>query len=44
MADLVLERYHEAVAGEAIMNCDLCVYRTPLPGHEHRVGTPVPGS
>ncbi|MGH9002871.1 MAG: CbiX/SirB N-terminal domain-containing protein, partial [Acidimicrobiia bacterium] len=44
VADVVLERYHEALAGEAVMNCDLCVYRTPLPGHEHRVGTPVPGS
>lgn len=44
VADVVLERYHEALAGGAVMNCDLCVYRTPLPGHEHRVGTPVPGS
>jgi cobalt/nickel transport system ATP-binding protein len=43
VADVVLERYHEALAGGAVMNCDLCVYRTPLPGHEHRVGTPVPG-
>ena len=44
VADVVLERYNEALAGGAVMNCDLCVYRTPLPGHEHRVGTPVPGS
>lgn len=44
VAEVVLERYHEALAGGAVMNCDLCVYRTPLPGHEHRVGTPVPGS
>ncbi|MGH9034952.1 MAG: CbiX/SirB N-terminal domain-containing protein, partial [Acidimicrobiia bacterium] len=43
VADVVLERYHEALAGGAVMNCDLCVYRTPLPGHEHRVGSPVPG-
>ncbi len=44
VAGVVLERYHEALTGGAVMNCDLCVYRTPLPGHEHRVGTPVPGS
>lgn len=44
VADVVLERYSEALAGGAVMNCDLCVYRTPLPGHEHRVGSPVPGS
>ncbi|HEY3239860.1 MAG TPA: CbiX/SirB N-terminal domain-containing protein, partial [Acidimicrobiia bacterium] len=44
VADVVLERYHEALAGGAVMNCDLCVYRTPLPGHEHRVGAPVPGT
>ncbi|MDQ3947159.1 MAG: sirohydrochlorin chelatase [Actinomycetota bacterium] len=43
VADVVLERYHEALAGGAVMNCDLCVYRTPLPGHEHRVGAPIPG-
>ncbi len=42
VADVVLERYAEALAGGAVMNCDLCVYRTPLPGHEHRVGAPVP--
>jgi cobalt/nickel transport system ATP-binding protein len=41
VAAVVLERYDEALAGGAVMNCDLCVYRTPLPGHEHRVGTPV---
>jgi cobalt/nickel transport system ATP-binding protein len=43
IASLVLDRYTEAVAGEARMNCDCCVYRTPLPGHEHRVGQPLPG-
>jgi len=41
IAALLLDRYREALAGQARMNCDLCVYRTPLPGHEHRVGTPV---
>ena len=42
IASLVLERYAEAIAGEARMNCDCCVYRTPLPGYEHRVGQPLP--
>ena len=42
IASLVLDRYAEAVAGEARMNCDCCVYRVPLPGYEHRVGQPLP--
>jgi sirohydrochlorin ferrochelatase len=42
IAGLVLERYREAVEGEVRMNCDACVYRVALPGHEHRVGRPVP--
>jgi sirohydrochlorin cobaltochelatase len=41
VATLLLERYREALAGDVRMNCDLCVYRTALPGHEHRVGAPV---
>ncbi len=41
IAALLLGRYREALSGEARMNCDLCVYRTAMPGHEHRVGTPV---
>ena len=41
IATLLLDRYSEALAGQARMNCDLCVYRTPLPGHEHRVGAPL---
>jgi sirohydrochlorin ferrochelatase len=36
IAQLVVDRYHEALAGDAHMNCDLCVYRHPLPGYEHR--------
>jgi len=36
IARLLLERYQEALAGDAHMNCDLCVYRHPLPGYEHR--------
>ena len=41
IARLVLERYREAVEGEARMNCDGCMYRTALPGVEARVGQPV---
>ena len=41
LAALVLERYAEAAAGAARMNCDCCVYRTGLPGHEDKVGRPV---
>ena len=38
LAELVVERYHEALAGDIRMNCDTCVYRIALPGHQHRVG------
>ena len=41
IAALLLERYGEAFAGDVRMNCDLCVYRTALPGYEHRVGAPA---
>jgi sirohydrochlorin cobaltochelatase len=40
VAALVYERYHEALTGDIRMNCDMCVYRTALPGFEHRVGQP----
>ncbi|GLY86359.1 cobalamin biosynthesis protein CbiX [Actinoallomurus iriomotensis] len=40
LADLVLERYEEALHGDIRMNCDTCVYRLPMPGFEHRVGAP----
>jgi cobalt/nickel transport system ATP-binding protein len=40
LARLVLERYEEARGGGAVMNCDCCLYRTPLPGYDARVGTP----
>jgi cobalt/nickel transport system ATP-binding protein len=36
IARLVLDRYREALAGDAHMNCDLCVYRHALPGYEHK--------
>lgn len=38
LADLVVERYREALAGDIRMNCDTCLYRVALPGHVHRVG------
>jgi sirohydrochlorin cobaltochelatase len=40
IAGLVIERYHEAIAGDIRMNCDVCQYRTALPGLAHRVGAP----
>jgi len=40
IAVLVYERYHEALAGDIRMNCDVCVYRIAMPGFEHRVGEP----
>jgi sirohydrochlorin cobaltochelatase len=40
LASLVVERYEEALRGQARANCDACPYRVALPGHEHRVGAP----
>ncbi|MEV6105541.1 sirohydrochlorin chelatase [Streptomyces sp. NPDC051940] len=40
LADLVMERYREALAGDLRMNCDSCVYRIALPGFEEKVGAP----
>jgi sirohydrochlorin cobaltochelatase len=40
LAALVLERYDEALGGDLRMNCDVCLYRTPMPGREHLVGAP----
>jgi sirohydrochlorin cobaltochelatase len=38
IAGLVAERYAEALTGDIRMNCDMCMYRTALPGFAHRVG------
>lgn len=38
LAELVLERYVEALAGQVKVNCDTCLYRVALPGFESRVG------
>lgn len=35
------ERKREALRGEARMNCALCKYRVPMPGHEHAVTVPA---
>ena len=43
VADVVLDRYAEALDGDVRMNCDLCAYRVPLPGLENRVGAPSAG-
>jgi sirohydrochlorin cobaltochelatase len=43
VAEVVLDRYAEAIAGDARMNCDLCAYRVPLPGLENRVAAPSGG-
>ncbi|HWC79199.1 MAG TPA: sirohydrochlorin chelatase [Pseudonocardiaceae bacterium] len=40
LAELVVERYHEALAGDIRMNCDTCAYRTLLPGFEDKLGAP----
>jgi sirohydrochlorin cobaltochelatase len=40
LADVVLERYDEALRGDVRMNCDVCLYRVPMPGLEASVGAP----
>jgi sirohydrochlorin cobaltochelatase len=39
VAALALERYHQAMRGQAAMTCDLCVHRTALRGFEDRIGS-----
>lgn len=38
LADLTVERFREAIQGDIRMNCDTCLYRIAMPGHEHRKG------
>jgi sirohydrochlorin cobaltochelatase len=38
VADLLVERYTEALGGDIRMNCDVCVHRVALPGFEDKVG------
>jgi sirohydrochlorin cobaltochelatase len=41
VADLLHQRYREAIEGDIRMNCDVCVHRVALPGFEEKVGTPA---
>jgi sirohydrochlorin cobaltochelatase len=41
VADLLVERYTEAVEGDIRMNCDVCVHRVALPGFEDKLGAPA---
>jgi sirohydrochlorin cobaltochelatase len=41
LADLVVERYTEALRGDIRMNCDVCVHRVALPGFEEKVAAPA---
>jgi sirohydrochlorin cobaltochelatase len=38
LAGLLAGRYDEALGGDIRMNCDVCLYRVPLPGREGAVG------
>ena len=38
LAALVADRYREVLGAPVRMNCDVCLYRTPLAGREHAVG------
>ncbi|MFG1866568.1 uroporphyrinogen-III C-methyltransferase [Micromonospora arborensis] len=40
LADLVWERYAEALGGDIRMNCDTCAYRVLMPGFADKVGRP----
>ena len=40
VADAMIERAREAVAGRAAMNCSLCKYRVQIVGFEEQVGEP----
>jgi precorrin-8X/cobalt-precorrin-8 methylmutase len=40
VADVMIERAREAVAGRAAMNCSLCKYRVQIVGFEEQVGEP----
>lgn len=41
LVPLIRQRFDEALAGQAAVNCDACAYRAPWPGREDRVGQPV---
>jgi sirohydrochlorin ferrochelatase len=33
----VADRFHEALTGNTLMNCDLCAYRVKMPGYEYKL-------
>jgi len=41
LVTVLQQRKHEALRGEARMNCALCKYRVQMPGHEHAVTVPA---
>ena len=43
LRDVFADRALEAMRGEANMNCDLCMYRVRLSGHEDALGAPQVG-
>jgi precorrin-8X/cobalt-precorrin-8 methylmutase len=43
IADVLLERAVESIAGKATMNCSLCKYRVQIVGYEKEVGAPQQG-
>ena len=43
IADALLERAAESIAGKAAMNCSLCKYRVQIVGYEKEVGAPQQG-
>lgn len=40
LASLLVGRYDEVLTGDLRMNCDVCLYRVPMPGRESAVGAP----
>jgi sirohydrochlorin cobaltochelatase len=40
LAEVVVERYREALHGDIRMNCDTCAYRVLLPGFEDKLHAP----
>lgn len=40
LAEVVEQRYRETLDARVRADCDTCMYRTALPGFEHRIGQP----
>lgn len=41
LVPVIVDRYREAIDGAVALNCDVCSFRAPFPGVEHRVGQPL---